>query len=382
MCSRPSVGLSHEDRSTWRTALDVLRGPHPGSQTQDTSNNVDDGHIQSQSLPKLEVRESPGKGLGLFTLEWIPAYSRVLDDDALVSLAQGEDLPQLWDKYLTLPEDLRKSFDTLSYPKQATSKEDNLTEKLTKRGYTTQEASSMARVSSRFQANAFRTGDSSSATATDARWSYALFPTVARINHQCTPNCHAHYCTYTGAQVVYTLREIEANEELTISYFDMTMSIANRQVRANSWGFTCTCPACFNDAPLFKDYEAGLTIIRDALAAESRLIYQHGNQVHTIQKALAAIEVASREDHPWLVAALPRLYHLRSLLLEEAQRQHAVSLPAGALNLPEESSLWCLQKALDWECRITGLSSPMSCERRAAVHRAERSLTKQEGDAG
>ena len=106
--------------------------------------------------PRLQVRPSAGKGLGLFAVSPIPAYTPILTDDPLLALAAGEDLPELWQKYLALPPDFQEQFDSLSCTATAIEKEDGLISKLQALGYDETTAIQMARVSSKFQMNAFK----------------------------------------------------------------------------------------------------------------------------------------------------------------------------------------------------------------------------------
>ena len=46
----------------------------------------------------------------------------------------------------------------------------------------------------------------------------ALFPSIARINHSCRPNCHHYHSGKTGEFVVRAVEEVSEGEELTISY--------------------------------------------------------------------------------------------------------------------------------------------------------------------
>ena len=49
----------------------------------------------------------------------------------------------------------------------------------------------------------------------------ALFPRVAALNHDCSPNCGARWDAAEGRLAVRTLRRVAAGEELTISYLGL-----------------------------------------------------------------------------------------------------------------------------------------------------------------
>lgn len=73
----------------------------------------------------------------------------------------------------------------------------------------------------------------------------ALFPHIARINHDCRPNAEYRFSHPLLAQLVHAARDIFPGEELTISYLNPLQPLAARQKRlSQNWGFTCSCPAC------------------------------------------------------------------------------------------------------------------------------------------
>ncbi|KAK4183289.1 hypothetical protein QBC35DRAFT_535841 [Podospora australis] len=72
-----------------------------------------------------------------------------------------------------------------------------------------------------------------------------VFPDVSRVNHDCSPNMGYYFDSETMQQRLFSLRPIQTDEELTISYIDVTQPMATRQHLLNStWEFTCTCDRC------------------------------------------------------------------------------------------------------------------------------------------
>ena len=72
-----------------------------------------------------------------------------------------------------------------------------------------------------------------------------LFPSVARINHACQPNAHPRFIPKTLSMEIKALRDIEAGEEISISYGNIDMKHAERQrLYKDGWNFTCTCSLC------------------------------------------------------------------------------------------------------------------------------------------
>lgn len=302
------------------------------------------------ALPRVEVRPSRGKGFGLFAVDPIQAYTKVLEDDALLSLAQGEDLPQLWAKYCLLPPEHKQAFEELSSPSHLVAKEATMISKLEQRGYESSEAAKMARVNSRWQANAFKTGAANIGSPGSHKWPYSLFRIVARINHSCAPNACAHYRP-SGTEAVYALRDIEAGEEIEIAYFDITMAFSDRQARAKSWGFQCSCPVCSKTGKFAApEYEQRLSYVHRHLSVDYTML----DSETVIDSTQTAISIAHSADHPWLVIALPKLY-LSPFNLEVQ------------MNGRTAKAREALEKVLEWEEKTTGPESPSSQQRRKAL---------------
>ncbi|KAK0656925.1 hypothetical protein B0T16DRAFT_316690 [Cercophora newfieldiana] len=70
----------------------------------------------------------------------------------------------------------------------------------------------------------------------------AIYPDVARINHDCRPNIHYRMDNITHLSVA--VQDIQEGEELTISYIDGHLPRKERQSRLSDWGFKCTCAHC------------------------------------------------------------------------------------------------------------------------------------------
>ncbi|CEM04249.1 unnamed protein product [Vitrella brassicaformis CCMP3155] len=76
---------------------------------------------------------------------------------------------------------------------------------------------------------------------------YALFPVFSLLNHSCEPNSESTYVDRNTISA-FTTRDVAAGEELTISYIDNTMSLADRREELRGYGFVCTCPKCEREA--------------------------------------------------------------------------------------------------------------------------------------
>lgn len=308
--------------------------------------------------PRLDVRESPGRGMGLFAIDAIPAYGRIVEDFALLTLAHDEDALALWDKYQALPAEDRESFfDALTAPDYHIRKEADTINSLRDRGHDRTRLASAACVLSRFKSNAFLTDM--------PRWSMALFATVARINHSCTPNAHIHERDATRASYLYALRDIAAGEEIEIAYFDVKLPLAHRRAQTSVWSFTCRCRAC--SGRLGREYEAQLAFVRGWSQSDGGEEAKfRSRSVQALEHTQRAIGIATADAYPWLRASLPALYKWNANALMSAG-QSAASLAEA------------LEQSARWLKRIKGADHPdLGVEEKMAE--AIRGETETEGD--
>ena len=78
--------------------------------------------------------------------------------------------------------------------------------------------------------------------------SAGLFLLLSRFNHSCRPNVHHSWQEDRQVQVLTAARDIEASEELCISYLSLLGLCAPRRERlgelSDRFGFDCLCGAC------------------------------------------------------------------------------------------------------------------------------------------
>ncbi|KAJ7886625.1 hypothetical protein B0H14DRAFT_2498516 [Mycena olivaceomarginata] len=72
----------------------------------------------------------------------------------------------------------------------------------------------------------------------------AVCKEISRVNHSCIPNTTAHFDITSFSFQLFAVRDIEADEELTISYVATTDTTKERQTNLESYGFQCSCAAC------------------------------------------------------------------------------------------------------------------------------------------
>ena len=75
----------------------------------------------------------------------------------------------------------------------------------------------------------------------------AFYTLVCKVNHSCDPNAFVRYAMYHEHGIVAEMqltKDIDAGEELTISYIDESCSYEKRRKLLRDYGFSCKCVKC------------------------------------------------------------------------------------------------------------------------------------------
>ena len=75
-------------------------------------------------------------------------------------------------------------------------------------------------------------------------WGRDVFWIASRFNHSCVPNIHNAYNATIDRETFHTIRDIEAGEELHVSYISGIHGRRERQAQLEKRGSACTCLAC------------------------------------------------------------------------------------------------------------------------------------------
>lgn len=74
---------------------------------------------------------------------------------------------------------------------------------------------------------------------------FVLFPSIARMNHACRPNAEYRFDPPTLSQAITAARDIRPGEEITLSYINPLLPRTRRVAKLQkNWGFACDCAAC------------------------------------------------------------------------------------------------------------------------------------------
>ncbi|KAF2469916.1 SET domain-containing protein [Lindgomyces ingoldianus] len=176
----------------------------------------------------IEIRPAPGKGLGLFTKERIPQGIRVLAESPIISiLSNRNQCSSVFRAFKNLTTLQQTEFLTLCCRTPESLKRKVETE--LKRDW--QQIPEIHRdIISIWSANTYV---------------YYMYLLASRINHSCLPNLYYRFNENLDMGTFHAVRDIEKDEELTISYINATNHMKHqRQDDLESWGIECQCLAC------------------------------------------------------------------------------------------------------------------------------------------
>jgi hypothetical protein len=84
----------------------------------------------------------------------------------------------------------------------------------------------------------------------------AVYPTICLINHSCAPDSHNSWKSGTMCETIHALRDIKAEEEITISYAKLQASALRRAHLKDAFGFDCRCSLCSLPASELQNSDA------------------------------------------------------------------------------------------------------------------------------
>ncbi|KAG6552425.1 hypothetical protein Mapa_005986 [Marchantia paleacea] len=160
--------------------------------------------------------------------------------------------------------------------------------------------------------------------ASESKYS-ALWLLPSFMNHSCTPNC----VTYNPGRdilFVYACRDIFADEELHIAYFDILKDLEARQASTSNWPFLCKCPRCSWECsfprPLNEVRQKLLTAVQKAksdclkcLTAERlRVRKELAGLILTLDKAVESVDLEPSYKN-WIRASIMDVYLASSRVL-------------------------------------------------------------------
>jgi len=114
---------------------------------------------------------------------------------------------------------------------------------------------------------------------THSKSSNGIFPTIARFNHSCIPSAEFGWNEKAGRQEIRAIRNIKAQEEISLCYFTSQWQLEDvdvrRQYLQDSYGFNCTCQVCSLTDDAFKIDKEKRDHIKQLKKQFDELVYEY-----------------------------------------------------------------------------------------------------------
>ncbi|MBW0518321.1 hypothetical protein O181_058036 [Austropuccinia psidii MF-1] len=151
----------------------------------------------------------------------------------------------------------------------------------------------------------------------------AVYLTISRFNHSCSPNARWHFDQSTFSLHLCAVRDIAEEEEITVSYIDHLCCRAERQERLYSkWAFECRCPACGLDDNvekqksdsrrelLGKDYAYVQDLLKTSMSSYCEDLHKAEKLIERLQSSILLVSQENlHEEYALFGRALAKVYH-------------------------------------------------------------------------
>ncbi|KIW00701.1 uncharacterized protein PV09_07687 [Verruconis gallopava] len=245
-----------------------------------------------------KVRAAGSKGLGVFATKLIPRGTRIFAERPIFGIRNGQGPKDIYPAFLALNHADRAT--VLGLSSHATHRLEFLrwvhVARYTLSSWTAPSITSLREhktLLNVFRSNAFSLN-------ADSEYAQAIFPRIARLNHECVPNAQANFNDQANAMHVHTLRDVQPHEEITLSYLDDSgeMKTLDRQQKLESYGFVCACPICAEGQPSASDSAKRRQAIDRVMESLSERVSQQETQAsrsHELEALMEIIELMRAE---------------------------------------------------------------------------------------
>ncbi|KAF6225356.1 hypothetical protein HO173_012794 [Letharia columbiana] len=178
------------------------------------------------------IKESPGKGQGVFAARHVVKGERVLVDKPFFVVTKPYNARTVLEEFERMPFARRQQYMQLHCPNRS----DN---------------TNMIDVMCIFEANCFNIGSAA-----------AMFLTATRFNHSCLPNIYYSWSEKRDEIVLHSMTDIPKGEEMTICYGRAFCTRDQRQSELRIYNFYCGCPACQTETASGKASESRRLVMK------------------------------------------------------------------------------------------------------------------------
>ncbi|KAG8999617.1 hypothetical protein FRB94_002930 [Tulasnella sp. JGI-2019a] len=209
----------------------------------------------------LTIQETTNKGKGVFTSTPIPRGTRIISEDPIITFPNIRTTYQVIDEVAKSTQENRDRF--LSF------------------------GSSPSYVS----AHPFMGIVQTNCVPMPERDRTGLFEIICRMNHDCRPNAQYYWDDRLGKEVLYALRDIRAQEEITVSYSKDLNRVQRRAAILSAWAFSCQCPSCSLSPEELVNSDKRIRQLTTIIDAVPMLLQTHPTVALTkIRQAIIIIE--------------------------------------------------------------------------------------------
>ena len=136
-----------------------------------------------------------------------------------------------------------------------------------------------------------------------------IYPSICLINHSCLPNAHNNWNSDTKCETIHAIRDINAGEEITITYDKGGSSDSRHTHLKDGFGFDCSCELCSLSLPELQISDARRLQIQhldDAIGDPIRVMTRPDD---CLADCHSLLQVLDEEHHRDVGAWIPRLYY-------------------------------------------------------------------------
>ena len=202
---------------------------------------------------KVEIRNSPNRGLGMFAIAPITCAATIMHDQFVLKQDRHEDFNEVFRTFTNLSPSIRKEILTF----HGKLDEGEYQRRIRARTFNDEEMALLRQIlhlKAVVDINSFSSSVENEELA-------GLCVVATRINHSCVPNASYYPNELFDCISIVATRRIEAGEEVTISYVGSKDPRDERRKKLlHGWHFTCHCPACEEH---YDSHEQYLKRLRD-----------------------------------------------------------------------------------------------------------------------
>ena len=104
-----------------------------------------------------------------------------------------------------------------------------------------------------------------------------IFPTISRINSECSPNVHYHYNQETKRSTIYAINDIDKNTEILNCYIGILPRHERQSYLLEHFGFVCNCKICMkSDNDLVESDQRRIDFMKLEIQTQDLINSEHG----------------------------------------------------------------------------------------------------------